>query len=152
MNPGRPSWAVQCTVVVAVLCCSPLVLAWWRNFSYAQSMTAALEGQIEFIEFLANTDWPKQRLTDPRKIASIKSWLLSAAHVSQFRSAPPRAVCEMRFVFRDGHEEVILHSPFQKRLGEEGRDEYRDDVVLRFRNYVRSGPTAELADILDPAR
>lgn len=119
--------------------------------TYRRALHQALDGPIEYVEFQPNTDRATQRITDPEKISDLKSWLLATHEDSMDRSDPPACVCEMRFAFRDGHEEMIAHSPFRKPLGESGGRECRDDVRLYFCGHWRSGPTAALVELLCPA-
>lgn len=129
----------------------PGLIAGWQNIRFPYSLHKALDKPIEYVEFQANTDWPKQRLTDKSKIDALKTCLLDTRENLIIRSAPPGTPCEMRFIFEDGHEESIRHSPLRKRLYAGEYDYYREhEVRVSFRGYDRSGSTDAIADILIP--
>jgi hypothetical protein len=122
-------------------------LGWY--LCYRWQLNQALDGPIAYVEFQANTDWPKQHVTDPEKISAVKAWLLATEGCSMLRSAPPQCVCEMRFVFEDGQVVAIHHSPFREPLSSQGWG-LRDDIRVCFRRHLRSGSPEMLAEILDP--
>jgi hypothetical protein len=146
---NRLKLAAAIIATVTILFSSPFLWAWWQDLSYEHETQQALTGEIAFVEVQPNADWPKQRITDPKIIDELRSWLLAAREDSELRSAPPGCVCEMRFIFRDGREEVVRHSPFRERLDGQRCSDCRDDVRLEFRGRYRSGETAELTVILE---
>src|SRR5688572_12187004 len=94
---------------------SPILWRWWQDFRYVRQHRSFLDGDVDYVEFQPNTDWPRRRISDPETIAALKLWIATREE-SKLRSAPPMCICEMRFVFRDGREKVIQHSPFRERL------------------------------------
>jgi hypothetical protein len=56
-------------------------------------------------------------------------------------------VCEMRFFFDDGHEEVVQHSPFRAPQNADGTNP-GDVVRIFYRGHDRAGSQAALSSIL----
>jgi hypothetical protein len=149
MSPRR-RLLVGCGLALALLLlCFAFNWSWGREILYRRSLRRAFEGEIEYLEYQPNTDWPKCRIAEPDRLAAVQTWLLSSNESSAVRSAPPAPVCEMRFVFNDGRVETIQHSPFRERLSNEGWLDVRDDVRFFFRGHDRTGCASRLAAILD---
>jgi hypothetical protein len=75
-------------------------------------------------------------------------WLRRTHEESRLRSAPPGCVCEVRFVFRDGREEVLWSNALREPLTSEGHTDVRDEARNEFRGRCRNGDVVELKDVL----
>lgn len=143
-NPRRAAAAGSAFLVL--LGCSPFLWGCGRDVRYRWQVNAALDGEIAYVEFQPNFDWPKRRLTDPEKIKALHSWLLATEEDSWLRSAPPGCFYQLRFVFRDGREEVIpisAMSAYRRHPLDEP-----SDVRSSYKGHMRTGSAKELADIM----
>jgi hypothetical protein len=152
MSPKRRKLFGLFVVVALLLGCSLLLWRYWQYYSFAQLLHQKTDSPIRFVEFQANTDHPRQRIADPKKIKALKSWLLSTSATGRLASTAPSCICEIRFFFKDGHEEVVQHSPFREPLGDDGSPDVREVARIFYRGHDRLGPTAALAEILEPAK
>lgn len=139
-----------CIIAILLVLLSPLFWVFGRTIHFKWSLHNRLGDPVEYVEFQPNLDWPKQRVTDQTTIDSLKGWMGQTTEISTLRSAPPAPICEMRFVFKNGREEVIRHSPFRPLLNDSGREHLREgEVSLAFLGYYRSGPSSTLVEILE---
>jgi hypothetical protein len=146
---SRRLLAFGLAIAVILILLSPSLWQNGRELLYRHALKTAFEGELEYVEFQPNTDWPKRRITERDRLDAVEAWLLGSAEVTSLRSAPPAPVCDMRFQFKDGRVEIIPHSPFREPLGDSGSGDVRGDVCFQFRDYHRSGSTTRLAAILD---
>lgn len=149
---NRRRWIVAGVAVLVLLACAPLAWDFWKYNRFSRSFHEKTDGPVTRVSFQANTDWPVEKVTDAKKIDELKSWLLATSAVSSWGKAPADCVCEIRFFFPDGHQEVVQHSPIRERRSDEGWADVRDQVHVFFRGHDRIGPTANLAEILAPAK
>jgi hypothetical protein len=133
---------------VALLFASPHVLAWWQDVTFARAVKKYLRGDVDYVEFQPNSDWPKQRITAPERHKRLLEWLRRTHEESRLRSAPPACVCELRFVFRDGRDEVLRINALREPLTSEGHTGVRNDARFYFHDHCRNGDVVELTEIL----
>lgn len=123
------------------------------------TVATRLSGDVVYIEYRPNIDWPPRRVDDPERVAALKRWLMFHTHrASSLRSAPPLTVCELRVRFRDGREEKMWISATKPALQEgvegatgivEGREmpvrygDVRGDVRVEWRGHVRDGGSTD---------
>ena len=133
---------------VALLWAAPEVVVWWQGVSFSRTVDKYLGGGIDYVEFQPNTDWPKRRITAPDRHERLLEWLRRSHEESRLRSAPPACVCELRFVFRDGREEVLRINALREPLTSEGHADVRNDARFYFHDHCRNGDVVELTEIL----
>jgi len=139
------SAGIALTLVVVLSCTWPVWVDAWHGLGYSSTLRNALTGNVKYVEVQPIAGEASYRLTDPKRIEKLVTWLSETQQDSIIRSAPPLPSLKMRFVFNDGREEILRHSSFV-----EGKGDCRSDVCVSFRGYVRSGPTEALAEILSP--
>jgi hypothetical protein len=145
---GRAA-AVLGAAIVALFIMWPVLWDAWQSARYGRAFHDTIDEPVKFVEYQPNTDWPQKQITDQKQIEKLKAWLLATSEESPLRSAPPGAVCKMRFVFHSGHELQFSHSPFREPLGKDGHDDCRSGVRFYLLGHWRIGSAASLAEIFE---